>query len=258
MRWAGVLAFACFSAASISSRADDKSDCVSAYSNAQDLRRATKLRAAKEQLVVCGRSVCPAFITRECTAWMGEVEASMPTVVFAAKDVQGRDVLEARVLVDGKPFADRLDGAAIEIDPGTHAIEFRREGQPPLAETIVVRMGEKNRAVVVNFAPVEVPTRSERARPLVTAGIVFGVVGAIGLVTGTATGIAALATKDSQCSVGVCKAGTLSTLWAESTVSTTLLIAGGVLLAAGVALFVVGHKTHPKAAWLTGEWVSRF
>ncbi len=201
----------------------------------------------------------------------------MPTIVFAAKDASGRDVTDVHVMMDGKAIADRLDGTTIDVDPGVHSIEFRRNGYSTMSESIVARTGEKNRQIIVTLTPIEVPRErpnnvvviprrlepsvtavtSER-RPLVTAAVVLGVVGAIGLVTGAATGIAAIATKDAQCTMNVCASGTLSTLWSETSVATAALIGGGVLLTVGVVLFFVGHKTDHKTAWRGRELVYRF
>jgi hypothetical protein len=263
MRWVGAFAFGVVLVMSTPCPADDKADCVAAYSNAQDLRQATKLGAAKQQLEVCAHAVCPSFISRDCTAWLAEVVTTMPTIVLAAKDESGRDVTDVHVVMDGKAITDRLDGTAIDVDPGTHTLEFRRDGYTTVSERIVARTAEKNREVAVTLTPVSrrlepiVPVATSKHRPLTTVAIVLGVVGALGLVTGTVTGIAAIATKDAHCPMGVCESGTLSTLWSESSVATLSLISGGVLLTLGVVLFLVGRSEH-KVASFERDFAYRF
>jgi hypothetical protein len=134
-------------------RADEKQACVAAYEKAQHLRMDTKLRAAKEQLVVCSRPECPVIIRQDCVQWMGEVNASMPSVVIAARDTSGHDVLDVRVTVDGVVVMEQLDGKPISIDPGPHKLRYLTRGKPPVDEQILVREGEHNRPLTVTFGP---------------------------------------------------------------------------------------------------------
>jgi len=147
------LALAALLAAPASARADEKQACVAAYEKAQQLRMDAKLRAAKEQLVVCSRPECPVIIRQDCVQWMGEVNASMPSVVIAARDTAGHDVLDVRVTVDGVVVSEQLDGKPIAIDPGPHKLRYVTRGKPPVDEQILVREGERNRPLTVTFAP---------------------------------------------------------------------------------------------------------
>jgi hypothetical protein len=131
--------------------ADDKADCVSAYSSAQDLRSATHLVAARDQLKVCARPVCPTSLSTDCTQWLAEVESSLPTFVFTARDDAGNDVVAVHVSVDGKPVLDKLDGSALALDPGAHTVVFEMAGKPPIEKKILASVGEKNRSVAVTF-----------------------------------------------------------------------------------------------------------
>src|SRR4051812_3792936 len=86
----------------VSAFADEKAICVAASEKAQQLRSTGKLVDAREQLTVCGRAECPKLIQQDCTQWTSEVLAALPSVVPAAKDRKGRDIVDVRLTVDGK------------------------------------------------------------------------------------------------------------------------------------------------------------
>jgi hypothetical protein len=130
---------------------EDKQACISASEKAQQLRADSKLSASREQLLSCARDVCPAVVRKDCARWLAEVEEALPTIVLAAKDSAGHDLGGVKVTVDDKPFADKLEGKAQPIDPGSHVFKFEREGGPTVSETVLVREGEKNRIVSVTF-----------------------------------------------------------------------------------------------------------
>ena len=132
--------------------ADDRNDrkqaCATAAEDAQQLRMDAKLGAARDRLLVCSRPECPATVLRDCSQWMNEVTALIPTVVLAARDAQGRDVLSARVSIDGVAVASGLDGKAIEVDPGTHTFRFEAGGTAT-EQAVLIREGEKGRLISV-------------------------------------------------------------------------------------------------------------
>jgi hypothetical protein len=180
-------------------RADEKAACVGAYEQAQHLRTDNKLREAREQLVVCTRDACPKLIRKDCTKWMEEVTASLPSLVFAAKDDKGQDRVDVRVLVDGKPLTEQL-GQEVIVDPGVHAVRFEAAGAEPVEQQVVVRAGEKGRVVSATLlapaapppAPAPVPVKEAppprpvgpTSRPLPVLVPVLGGVGVAALGTG--------------------------------------------------------------------------
>lgn len=196
-------------AASVGPRAwsaDDKKACVEAAEGAQDLRSASKLVEAREKLLVCARDVCPAVVRKDCSQWLKETEASVPTVVFRATKA-GNDVAAVKVFVDDAPLVDHLEGTAIPVDPGQHTFRFELEGEAPVTMQLLVREAEKNRTIDVTFGaaattttdtttststtdntlpPDESPTKSGG----VPAGaIVLGVVGVAGIAGFTILGL---------------------------------------------------------------------
>jgi hypothetical protein len=131
-------------------RADEKQACASAAEEAEQLRIDARLLAARERLLQCSRPECPAAVRTDCAQWMTEVAAAMPTVVFAVRDAAGRDLLRARVSVDGVLVPHGLDGKPVEVDPGVHAFRFESDGAAS-EQTVLVREGEKNRAITTTL-----------------------------------------------------------------------------------------------------------
>jgi hypothetical protein len=135
----------------------DKEACIRAVEHAQVARIDGKLREAREGFVTCARAVCPEAIRQDCTRWVTDVDASLPSVVFQAVWVDGRDATGMRVVVDGKPLADTEPGRAIVLDPGEHTFRFEVAGAAPVETRNVIREGEKNRVVRVTFTPLAPP-----------------------------------------------------------------------------------------------------
>ncbi|MBX3262350.1 MAG: hypothetical protein KF782_21905 [Labilithrix sp.] len=157
-----LLVAALLGATSRVARANEKQVCVNASEQAQQLRNAGKLSEAREQLAICGRNACPKLVQHDCTEWMREVLAILPSVVPGAKDDKGRDLVDVRVSIDGTVVTESLDGKAIGVDPGVHTFRFEAAGAQAVEEQVVVRQGEKNRIVTVTFAP---PAPAEAREP---------------------------------------------------------------------------------------------
>ena len=135
----------------------DKEACIRAVEHAQVARIDGKLREAREGFVTCARAVCPEAIRQDCTRWVTDVDASLPSVVFEAVWADGHDATGMRVLLDGKPLGDAEPGRAVVIDPGEHTFRFEVAGAAPVEARNVVREGEKNRLVRVTFTPLSPP-----------------------------------------------------------------------------------------------------
>lgn len=251
-------------------------DCLGANEHAITLRAQNKLREARSQLLVCAAETCPTDIRNECARRVGEVNASMPTLVFEAKDAAGNDLSAVRVTMDGHPLVERLEGTALSIDPGEHKFSFETSGQPTVAKQFVIRAGEKDRRERITFgasAPFE-PTssatttfnpasqpvdRSEaEAAPRSTqrilgwSGVGLGAVGvALGVVF-TAQKSSKDSDADAICPTGKgCSAGDnarIRSLTDEANTKGTLaavsFVAGGLLVAGGlVAVFTAPDKS---------------
>jgi hypothetical protein len=126
--------------------------CVSAYEQAQEQRHHGKLLEARVQLQACARDSCPEFIRKDCVAWHGEVQAEVPTIVFTARSA-GRDLTEVRVSLGQRELASRIDGQAIELDPGEYDLKFTAPGMQPLAQHVLISRGERNRLQRAELVP---------------------------------------------------------------------------------------------------------
>src|SRR5580658_5011355 len=81
-------------------RADEKQACNDAYRQAQVLRNDHKLVEAREQLRICGGAACPGFIVKDCSDWLKADESRTPSVVLAAKNAAGADLIDVKVTMD--------------------------------------------------------------------------------------------------------------------------------------------------------------
>jgi hypothetical protein len=139
--------------------------CNQAYEDGQRLRRAGTLRRARDELLVCTRDPCPARQQAECSEWLKSLEAAIPSFIPVAK-VDGREVVDVSVTVDGDRRLERLDGRAIDVDPGAHVVRFERQGEAPIEVQVVAHEAEKNQLVPADFVhaapkPPEQPPKAE-------------------------------------------------------------------------------------------------
>jgi hypothetical protein len=173
--WSGLVAVVACSVWTGTALGYDKQACVRASDDAQTLRIEGKLRAARAEFLACADASCPAIVRSACAQWLSEVDASLPTIVPAARDPAGNDLPNVRLFLDGQPLADHLDGRALPVDPGTHTLRFAAPDGALFEQSIVIREGEKGRAVTVNFprgAPVEPRPEPSRtaSSPAATSG----------------------------------------------------------------------------------------
>lgn len=260
-------------AASSSAAEPTKAACIAANESAQDLRGAGKLLEARSQLAVCVSETCPGPVRQDCAARLADVDKALPTLVLVAKDASDGNLAGVRATIDGKALAGTLNGTAIPLDPGEHHVVLEADGQARVEKTLVLHEGEKARREVVVFAapapaapaPTEAPS-PEAAPPDAAAeqapgappghtqrliGLALGGVGAVGVVVGGILGLVAKSTYDhgfndechgqTQCSSaqGVSDVQSAN---GQATASTVGFVAGGVLLAAGAAVYLTAPR----------------
>jgi hypothetical protein len=146
---------------------DAKQECVAAADRGQPLRDRGQYLAARREFARCSEEGCPALVREQCAEWLRKAVESTPTVVFAATDGSGKDLSAVRVVADGWPIADRLDGRPVELDPGAHEIRFEAADRDPVVVSVVLRAGDKNRALGAVLPPrlVIVQTRALSSAP---------------------------------------------------------------------------------------------
>jgi hypothetical protein len=201
-----IVAIGCVTALLLSSlraRADEAVlECVKAAEDAQTQRSNHQLRAARLKFLLCAQPTCPAVVRNDCAGWLADVDKVMPSVVVQARDTRGVELTDVRVIVDGDVLAERLDGLAIPVDPGVHLFQFERLGVPPLQQQILIREGEKGRALPITLAappPPEVPPRAAHRPPSLT--YVFGGLAIGGLAGWAYFGVKGLADKNQLASL---------------------------------------------------------
>ncbi len=251
-----------------------KDQCVDANAKGQDLRRATKFSAAREQLRLCTAPSCPAIVRNDCTKRLDELESMQPSVIFYAKDGAGKDVSVVNVTIDGRLLATKLDGTLLQVDPGEHTFVFTVAGQEPVTQTLIVREGDADRRERVVIGPPQAPSPAESAAPtpLLTppatahdnktqklVGLVLGGVGVAGLIAGGVFGGLTIVETNKQTTD--CASNTLngcnnlaqansdhSMAITDRTISIAGLAAGGALLVTGAILFLTGRQPSDSPA----------
>jgi hypothetical protein len=220
-------------------RAVDREACFSSAESAQQLRTQGKLRSARDALILCAQTGCPAAVQKDCVRWLGEVRDAVPTVVFTAHDGRGNDLADVSVTVDGESVATALDGRPIDVDPGPHVLHYERTGSKRVDKSIVVAAGQKLREIAVEMeadaAALPEGTVARRA-PIPVASIVLGGVGVVALTSMTyfwVSGRSAFSELEATCSP-MCNPATVDPVRAK-------LVVGDVSM--GIALVSLGLGT---------------
>lgn len=159
--------------------------CATDYERAQVQRKTGQLVAARQTLQQCADDACPAFVREDCGAWYIAVQNELPTLVFTAQS-EDQDLTDVRISIGSRLLATRIDGQAIELDPGEYDFDFNASGMQPLSQHLVIARGEQNRLVRVELVPLaSASTRRDakapRARRSLLLPGVFAGVGVVGV-----------------------------------------------------------------------------
>ena len=255
--------------------------CLSANEQSIALREQNKLLAARESLLVCASTSCPDEIREECARRVDGVSASIPSVVFEAKDASGKDLGDVRVTMDGRLLAAQLRGLSMPLDPGEHTFVFEAGGLPVITRSIIVVEGVKDRREIIVFGT---PPSSEPAPNRGGASTVRGESGTVQRVLGwTAMGVGAAGlgigvafalqreSKQSEAD-GICSTGTcpvppgqtadqvtkdnnakIHQLTSEAntagTISTIGFVAGGAFVAGGLVLLLTAPSSREHVSF---------
>jgi hypothetical protein len=230
----------------------DQASCFSAPVEGQKLRKAGKLLAARQQFLSCAQKECPDEIVGDCAQWASEVERALPSIVVAARDGAGHDLVNAGASIDGGAFAP-IGTRAIKVDPGKHTVVVRTAEGVEKDTSFSVQEGEYGRNFVVTFGGP--PDRQEAPasagdRPVPPVVWVLGAVGGAGLLSFAVFGTLGVSARSAaDCDVGCSRAD-------KSDVDTKLLIAdvslgiGLVALGVATALYVMRPRAAAAAAIL--------
>jgi hypothetical protein len=242
-------------------------ECIDASTRGQTLRQQGHLLGAREQMIQCARDACPSVVRSHCMRWLGDIDERIPSIIVRAQDAGGVDLVDARVVIDGRP--GKLDGRAVQLDPGEHIVAVVRDGARREERLILVE-GEASRLVMLRLPPAapapravqpEVQPAYERRIPLATW--VLGGVGVAALGTATYFGVAAKAQLDdlnASCTPHCTDAQTRPGR-ADALAFDVLLAAGGAAVGAAVVwalAFPTSIELRPTARGATAAWTLRY
>jgi hypothetical protein len=187
-----------------------KQECIDANEKSGPLRQSGKLREARASLLRCSAASCPGVVRDDCIAGATRLEQAIPTIVFVAEDASGTEVSAVSVTLDGQPFAEKLDGTALQADPGEHVFTFTSGAGPAVEKRLILHEGEKNRRERIALGGASATTTPGPAPGTTTtpppgpepdtgstwtgqkkAALVVGAVGVVGLGVSTVVGLLA-------------------------------------------------------------------
>ncbi len=246
------------------------SECIAANDKAITLRDQHQLIEARAAFLTCASTSCPAEVRDECAGRVADVNTSLPTIVFEAKDGAGNDLPAVTVTMDGHPFVGTLQGDAVPVDPGTHTFVFETAGQAQQTEQLLIFEGAKGRHELITFGggkelPADVgapPTHGSGTvqRILGWTGVGLGVAGiVVGAVFESAKS-SKVSDRDEICPNGNCPPANLAADQARSsqltddartdaTVAVVGFVAGGVLAAGGLILVFTAPSGESRTAF---------
>lgn len=244
---------------------------------------------ARADLKECSSGQCTGnrALVEVCKQTLQKLDDTIPLYVRIKADAAARD--GAQLTLDGvAPVKPTLQGnTAYRVKAGRHTVQVKAEGYQDASVTVdvkadsddaarhveitLVRIGKPAEPTPVvpapssapaSAAPVEPSTpeadssSSSSGFPYRPVAVVVGAVGVVGLGIGSALGISALSKKsDAACNGDACPtdAQTNLLLSAKNTgnASTIFMVAGGVLVAGGVVLWILKpseHKTEARLA----------
>jgi hypothetical protein len=169
-----------------SAHAEDDPDpvavCLAEHTQGQELRRDGQLLESRESFKRCSATGCPSQVIRDCLGWKEQVDQQIPSLGFRVT-ADGASRADVRVFVDDQLLAERLDGKALDLNPGSHRVRVELPPFAPFDETLVVIEGDKFRMVDATFrtpvpAPPAVvaappPREPEMHRPIPVSSYVF-------------------------------------------------------------------------------------
>jgi hypothetical protein len=249
-------------------------ECIKTYEDFVPLRKNHQLKAARAKVLLCSSEACPADIRTECLNRLAEIDASMPTVVFEAKDAAGAMVFAVKVKMDGDLLTERLQGSALPIDPGEHTFTFEVAGRQSVEKHLMIFEGDKLRRERVEFEALATPKsgappagallKSEPIEPPPPAAkapsgkgriaaLALGGVGVVATGVGVAYSFVAMSRRDHASSIcpNDCAGTSGVNAWDDAhsagNIATGGFIVGAATIASGVAVWLLAKPAAERA-----------
>ncbi len=249
-------------------RAQDVDTCITASESGKALRKKLDLIAARTAWSECAASTCPDEVSAYCRTRLEDVVKAIPSIVLAAKDGAGHDLVGVTLTIDSSPYDGHPDGSAIELNPGRHTFAFQVAGQEPVTRDFILNEGERDRreTIVIGAAHAqgsgkvsqEAPIKDAEENSHETLAFVMAGAGAASLIAGGVFGLMSMSAHngyEKNCgsnigaAPGQCNAQGVTgekDAATKGNLATGFLIGGSVLAAAGTTWFFLAPAGHTE------------
>lgn len=157
---------------------DPKQACIDAHERGQREERASRLLDARRTFLFCAQEQCPPVVRADCVRLAERVVAEIPSIVVTTRSTAPSSTPQ-RVIVDGIERPEALLGNEVELDPGVHSVSVVQVGRTT-EESVLVRVGERKREVVVVPALGIQPRAPEGRPPASSSGRTTWILGLYG------------------------------------------------------------------------------
>ena len=216
--------------------------CISEHSQSQRLRRDTDFMTSRQLLIQCADENCPSLVRDDCTAWLNELEARIPSIVLSGKEA-GNDVPISSVYIDGH-LINYVAGVSHQLNPGTHEITATDSQDRKSTKTVTIIEGQKLKEIEFEFKTVieEVPAGPTwKVRPVPTHTWILAGVTLAGFATFATLGIMGNSEKSSlENSCGL----TASCTDADMSTMNSLYLGADIALGVAIGSFVATTITY--------------
>lgn len=230
--------------------------CLADHVAAQERKLDGRLLEARNRLRSCAQSTCPGPVAQECRQMLSEVEPRISSIVPIVRDVEGRDIVEGNLALDGEVIPAATWGRPREVDPGAHELMLTQDQRVVARMKIVVVEGEKSRRIEMRVETSQDARAGQGTSGLRIAGIVGAGLGLGALIGGGVVGGLARAEYgdlETSCAPQ-CSETAVSSVRQKALVTDVLLGTGIVLGVTGVLMIALPGKKNAdvqsRSAWV--------
>ncbi len=229
----------------VAQNAPTKQQCADAYTQAQVLRAKDKLVLAKKQVDLCNDPACPQSLRKDCTAWVVELQESVPVLAVDVVDESGRPVTAAHVTVDGNTVTS---GQSLTLDPGSHAIAADAPDMVSASQTLELAKGEKRHATLTLKSRADAKPEQAASQPFPVVPVVLATVGVAFIGGFIGFGVAGNVKRSDLDATGCkpnCAQSDVDAIKTDYVIADVALGVGLVSIAVATVLFIVAETSSP-------------